>query len=331
MPIRKDFDKHASSEELLPVYVLTGEEALLLNEAVSTLKKRALTAAPDFNQNDFTLGEVSIQEVVDAASTLPMMAERRWVLLRNIQKIKSADQATLLDYIKNPSPSSVLCITGTKIDGRSALSKALTKAGYRFDFEAPGQRNLQPWINTRARKKGYKINPDAAGLLADLIGPEIGTLDMALDKAATWAGQGKVIELEAIEETVAPTRVEKIFALTDAIGRRDLPEATRLVHNALDGGSHGLMVLTMIARQLRHLIKIKSLPSSARSNQEIAKAVGIMPFVVDNLQRQARQYGPGELEKALLSVARADLRFKSTRLSGIVILDRLLIEIMDGE
>ena len=120
---------------------------------------------------------------------------------------------------------------------------------------------------------------------------------MALDKAATWAGQGKVIELEAIEETVAPTRVEKIFALTDAIGRRDLPEATRLVHNALDGGSHGLMVLTMIARQLRHLIKITSLPSSVRSNQEIAKAVGIMPFVVDNLQRQARQYGPGELEK----------------------------------
>jgi len=330
MPPRKDFARHLQRQDPLPVYALVSSEPILLTEAIATLRARVLTQAADFNRDEFRAGETAVERVIEAATTLPMMAPARWVYFYDVHRLKAKEHPALISYLKRPSPSTVLCLAGTKIDQRTKLGQTLLSASALFALEPPRPQDLPDWLERRARHRKLAIEPDAAQLLTDLIGMDLGALDMAVDKLATFAGADTAITSDHVETLVAPTRVDRIFKLTDAIGARDLSRASLQLRNALGGGESALMVLAMIARQLRHLLQVKELRAEGVPKGDIAKRVGIRPFLVDALANQARRYEATELCTALDAVSRTDVRLKSSRLNAGVILDRLLVEVISA-
>ena len=328
MPARSDFDTYLAKEAASPVVALVGTDTLLVGDAIDALRATILTAAADFNRDELRAGEATIERAVGAARTLPMMAPCRWVHLSNIDKLKSDAQATLLAYVEAPSPTTVLCLSGEKIDQRTKLGAKLAKSGMLFVFTPPRQNDVAGWITRRAARHRTRIESDAAQLLADLLGTELGNIDMALSKLAVYAGADTAITSEHVEALVAPTRVHSIFELTDAIGARDTAKASALLRNALEGGENALMVLGMIARQFRQLLGIKEMMSEGAGSSALASELGIRPFLLDALKNQARRYSKHELTGALLAIQRADVRLKSSRLAPGVTLDRLLVDVM---
>lgn len=328
MPPRSDFYAQLKSDTLLPVYVVVSSETALVSEAVHFLRDRVLTAAADFNRDEYQVGDVPVARMVEAAATLPVMAPRRWVHVSQIEKLKAKDHPPLLEYVKGPSPTTVLCLSGSKLDLRTKLGQALNRAKAVFALAPPRQQDLGGWLVDRAERRGHGITRDAAFLLGDLIGPEVGTLDMALDKLALYAGEGATIEVDSVENLVAPTRIHSIFELTDAIGQRHLETASRLLRNALGGGESALMLLAMIVRQLRHLLRLKTLDTANVRPADLARQLGVPPFLIGSLRKQAQRYNASELCAAIDAAARADKRLKSTRVHPGVVLDQLLLEIM---
>ncbi|MEZ4270125.1 MAG: DNA polymerase III subunit delta [Myxococcota bacterium] len=326
MPPRSDYARHIAQDEPLAIYLLVSVETTLLNEAVRNLRRRVLTAAPDFNRNEFRAG-TPIAEVIQAARMMPMMAQKRWVALENVDKCKAAELAPLLDYLASPSPSTTLCLSATKVNGNTKWVKELIKQKAYFTLQPPSQRDLPQWLFKRAEDKGYGIDRDAAAYLADLIGSDVGALDMALEQLWTHAN-AQTISHADVDALIAPTRVRSIFELVDAIGRRDLGNASLLLRRAIDGGEAALRVLAMITRQFRSILQTKILKAGGASKPEIARSAKVAPFLVDSLLQQARRYDTHELYAALDAAARADIRIKSTSLSHGVILDHLLIEVM---
>jgi len=328
MAARKDLDHHLDKDALLPCYALVSTEPILLFEAISSLRNRVLTKAADFNRDEFRAGETPMATVLAAAGTLPMMAPVRWVHLYEINRLKADEQAALCAYIEKPSPKTVLCLSGEKLDQRTKLASSLGAAKALFVLEAPKQRALAAWLSARCEKRGLHIEADACQLLADLVGAEVGPLDRAIDKLALYAGEKRAISIEDVEACIAPTRVHSIFDLTDAIGQRDLVGALSLVHSVLAGGENALPVLGMIARQLRNLLRTKELVSHNASDGEIASQVGVPPFLVGALRSQAKHYDASELLFALAEAGRADRRLRSSRLPPEVVLDKLLAACM---
>ena len=327
MPARKDFERHLQRDEILSVYAVVSAEPLLVAEAVRELRSRVLTQAADFNRDEFRAGEVAVERVVDAATTMPMMASRRWVLLSDLQRLKAKDQAPLLAYLDKPSTTSVLCLSGSEIDQRTKLGQKLTASAALFILEPPRPNELGAWIDRRARQRKLAIDPDASRLLADLLGADLGGLDMALEKLAAYTA-GKGITAEDVEAAVAPTKVDSIFKLTDAIGNRDLARASLQLRNVLAGGDNALLILSMIARQLRQLLLAKELHEQRVAPADMASRIGVRPFLVDLLQAQAKRYTTPELCGAIDAATRADVRLKSSKLDPGVILDQLLVEVV---
>ena len=321
------FMKHISEGKWSSIYTLVASEPILLNEAISALKEKVLTTAPDFNSDDFLSEQNSPQECLDAAQTLPMMAPVRWVSYRNLHKLKSADVKPLLEYLKDPSPTTVLCLTADKLDGRTKLAQQLKKVTQLYEFTLPRQNELPMWIQGRAQHLGYQLDREAAFLLGDLIGPNIGELDRSLEKLWNYRGGEGEIDFRDVESVVAPTRMHSIFELTDALGSRDLPKATLLLRNAMEGGEAALKILAMITRQLRILLKMRD--NLSRSPNEIAKSVGVPPFLIKPLLKQANRYTNDELLSSLRAAKAADFRLKSTKIAPHIVMDRLLIEITE--
>ncbi|MEL6547167.1 MAG: DNA polymerase III subunit delta, partial [Myxococcota bacterium] len=282
----------------------------------------------DFNRDELRADEVAVDRIIEAAQTLPMMAERRWVHVSEVHKLKAEAQERLAEYIKTPVPTTVMVLSGDKVDVRRKLGQTLKKKKAIFSFDPPKQWELTDWIDERAEHKGITLDRDAAGLLGDFVGAEVGPIDRALEKAALYAGENRAITADDVKEVVAPTRVHSIFDLTDAVGGRDLAKATALLRNALEGGESGLMVLAMIARQLRQLMQYKLLSSRRMPNAELARALGVKPFFMSRIAEQAKRYEIDELYRALDHAHHADIAMKSSRLSHGVVLDRLLLQVL---
>src|SRR5437879_5357560 len=103
--------QHLDTEGPRRVYVIDGEERLLVDEALRLLKSKVLAArAADFNLDVFNGREAGITKILIAARTLPCFAENRLVIVKEADKIAADEQDALLAYLADPSPSTVLVL-----------------------------------------------------------------------------------------------------------------------------------------------------------------------------------------------------------------------------
>jgi DNA polymerase III delta subunit len=113
------------------IYLIDGEERLLVDEAVKKIKEESLPKqARDFNFDAFNGKEANLVKIVGAAQMLPAFAPSRLVLVENADKMKLDDDAAevLLNYLAKPSPTTTLVFVGEKFDARSKVFKASSQA-----------------------------------------------------------------------------------------------------------------------------------------------------------------------------------------------------------
>src|SRR6185312_11347454 len=121
---------------LLPVYIVAGEERLLRDEVIAELRAASLGGGvAAFNEDKFTAGEVDVDKVVAAARTVPMMAPRRFVLVRSAERwdtVEGTEKTSspidrIAEYAAAPIDSTCLVVVGSKIDGRRKVVAAAKK------------------------------------------------------------------------------------------------------------------------------------------------------------------------------------------------------------
>ena len=288
-----------------PVYLVHGPELLLREEALAEISQAVLDPGlADFNEDRFEAGQTSVPEVVAAAQMLPIMAERRLVILRDVGKIKADALKPLAEYLADPSPSTTLVLEAEKVDMRRAPFPQIKKIGAVVDCKAPYENRLPGWIQNRVRNMGRRIDPGAAQFLASYTGANLSTLAAELEKAAIYAGNG-VIDIEAVSETVGAGRVHTVFELTDALGDRRPAAALKALSTLLDAGEAPLKIQAIIVRHYRMLWKA----SGARGG-DLARTLGVAPFLAKKLAAQVRRYGEEELSDSFRRFAQVDLDLK---------------------
>ncbi len=330
MAIRTDFWRHMERETPLPVVALVSASAFLLDTAIHAVRAKVLAQAPDFNSDVCSPTADGVYQAIGAAQTLPMMATHRWVHLPDAHRLDAKSVLPLLAYIDKPQPSAVLCLSADKFDQRTKLAMALNKKGAMFSLEPPKPAQLPGWVVKHAQELRLGIDADAASLLVDLCGHDLGMLSNTLEKVALFAGDGVTVTADHVSQSVAATRIASIFALTDAVGQKNWGTASTTLRNILGGGESALVVLTMLTRQLRQLLQVKIFQQSmgGPGARHLAQSLGVRPFVAELLQSQARQYSVTQLQSALAAAAETDVKLKSSRLGGNLLLDGLLVDIM---
>ena len=79
--------KKAEQGDLLPVWLVVGEERMLRDQVIAAITKAALAGGlPDFNHDKFTAGESDVEKVLGATRTVPMMAKKRVVFVRGLER-----------------------------------------------------------------------------------------------------------------------------------------------------------------------------------------------------------------------------------------------------
>jgi len=316
-----DVTKRAAEGSLEPVYLLVGSERLLVERAVDAVRKAVDSmGAAGFNVEIFDGKGLEATRAISAARTLPMMADKRFVLVRRLDAMTPTEQNQLAEYLSDPSDTACLVMTADKLDGRSKLGKAAKKKGCLIDAKPLRGRELREFIRAEATSREHNIAPQAVETLLDAVGDDLAAIDDAMERLSLFVGSGQRIDADAVMQCVTRIRVESIWSLVDAIGLKDRRKGVAAAQSLLDDREPPLRLLAMVARQLRIVARMREALSEGLRPQEAAKRAGAPPFKAADLTESARRFTARSLGDAFALIAEADRALKGSKRPPDVIL-----------
>lgn len=315
---------------LKPVYYIFGTEDYLIEEACSSIKKEGLSGPfASMNYHIYEGKGIDAKEVISTALTMPAFSDMRVVVVKGAESIKAAEEKVFAEYVKNPSPSTCLVFLANvaKADKASALVKALDEKGFLKSCTRLSDRELLSWIKNEAKRQSKGITDAAAQKLLDIAGNKLRDIKGELDKIVLFIGEKAQVDDKDVEDACLDCREETIFGLSDAIGAKDLKKALK-VYDKLSG-EKPLNVLGAISRQIRVLLKLKSLINNKVPSSQYPSMVGVPPFAIENYVRRAKLFTEPELKKAVEKLYRADTDLKTGRAPEATVLPRLIMELCE--
>lgn len=321
--------EQATKGKLLPVYLLGGDERLLITRCADAVRLAAVGGGPrGLSEDIFDAKQSSAAAILTACRTLPMMSRRRLVTVRGCEDMRKADQEALLPYLEKPEPSTVLLLVGHGFDQRVKLALAAKERGWFFLAKAPSEGDLVPWIEREARAAGVTLGEGAAESLALAVGADLSLLADGLERLSLYAG-GAPVTAKTVDDVITPVREIPAWDLAEAVGQRNLPACLGILARLTAQRQHALPTLGLVARQV-HLIAKARTHVDTRTPGTLASVLKIHPFAADKVGQQAKRWSPGAIQRALRVLAATDAALKGAKRGDERVMEECLIALCGG-
>ncbi|MFH1460902.1 MAG: DNA polymerase III subunit delta, partial [Patescibacteria group bacterium] len=185
---------------------------------------------------------------------------------------------------------------------------------------------LVDWLKKEVSKNKGEISPGAINKLIIYVGNDLWQLFNELNKLISFKA-GQIIEEKDVDLLVKARIDVNIFKTLDALAQRDKKTAFKLIHQHLEQGENEIYLLSMLAYQVRTLIKLKDLVEKGTPYYNLARKAGLHPFVVKKSSQQLRNFTLEQLKKIYRYLLEIDWKIKVGRLDGQTALDLLVGEI----
>ncbi len=252
-------EKLASDLErrLLPVYLISGDETLLVQECADQVRAAARRGGCT-ERRVLDAGERSFrwQDLLDDAGSMSLFSEQRLLELR-IPSGKPGTEGSqaLQAYLEHAADGDVLLVVAGKIDKASTNSKwykALDAAGATIQIWPVSAEQLPRWLETRAAAQGLRIEREALGLLAERVEGNLLAAVQELEKLRLLA-DGEAIDVDRVTEAVANSSRFTLFGMIDIALAGRVEDALRMLHGLRSEGAQPAALVWGLARELQLL------------------------------------------------------------------------------
>lgn len=230
--------------------------------------------------------------------------------------------------VSAPASTVVIFLEG-EIKKTNPLLKELSGKAIVKEYPVLGGTRLMDWIKKRFSKSGGSVSEEAAGLLVRNVGANLWSLSSEIDKLTILAGDRRV-EASDVETAVSASREAGIFEMVDAVMAGHTAPAQRLLQGMLRDGQAPTYIIFMLARQLRLLVRAKSLLAEGMSESAIANKLGVHEFALRKTRDQADRFSMARLKVCYHHLLEADLAIKTGRFDEDVAISLLIAEACIG-
>lgn len=298
-------------ENLLPVYLVVGEDALKRATVMKRLRDRVAALGDiSFNSAEFN-GDTAVgDDIVTACNTIPFASTVRLVEVRSADKLRKADAEALVSYLSSPSTTTVLALVADKLAKNTRLYKAVAAWGKTavIDCTPLKRYELPKTVRSIAVGRGVTFTKGAAERLVDLVGEDTVRLDSEIRKIAlAHEGTDAVGERE-ISALVTRTAEVKPWEFVDALSARDVSKCLFCLSRMESTSPFAL--LAMCTTRLRELIGARALAARGEA-QGVAAALKMPGWRVKNHVVWARGFSADELRRALITARDVERSMKS--------------------
>ncbi|MFQ5864902.1 MAG: DNA polymerase III subunit delta [bacterium] len=324
-----DFIAHIQKKQFSPVYFLYGKEDYFIEDALNRLIDAACdSATKDFNLDVFYGNEVEGAKIFDAASSYPMLADTRVVVVKEVDKLSASGLELLNKYLDKPASSTILVIISGKSGLRNKAISNIKSKSLWVECRPLYDRQVPKWIQDHLKEKGLEISQEAVLLIHVRVGNNLRDIVNELEKIVLNLEGRKRIEPADVQNVVGLSRSYSVFDLTDAIGHKDLDKSLTILSRLLQSGESPTGILALITRHFVNLMKVKGAVAQKNSNDEITALTGIPPFFIAKTKEMANNFSADQLNLIFEYLLETDLILKTSRQPPKIAMETLLINII---
>jgi len=295
-------------------------EPLLADRAV----QRVIDTYVDPSMKDlcyttFHAEEAKPGEIVLEAQTLPFLAERRVILVRNAERYQSeAAAGPLIAYIQSPNDTTVLLLITAQLDKRTKLYKACDKSGVIVECPELSERELEEWARGLVAQQGKTIDRPAVRELVGRAGSRLSDVENAVTLVTGYVGEAERVSEEDVRAACADVAEEEVWALTDAIAASRTGPALVALRKLMDLGKREDDLMGIINWLLKNAYAVAS--AGAGSS-------GLSPFVARKMAPLADKLGVNKLRDAFALCTDTHFMMRTTGVDSALALELLVIKL----
>jgi len=337
-------------KEIAPAYLFLGAEAYQGRRCREALLDAVLGGERENGLAQYDLSENSLAQVVDDARALSLFAAERVILVGSAEaalpRQKSDDEdeagagedaADLIAYMKDPSPGVTLLFQASRFSFEgdekkklervrkfySAITEAVELDRFSMDEARSEARNI-------ARQVPLAIEPAALELLVEALGGDVARIAVEMEKLSLYSSGSRSISLDDIAALVPDARSATIFALVNALGRRDRARGLQVLDTLCREGEYLPLALAFLSTQFR--LALVSKESGLRSPQQIQghfsrSGVPMWSSRAEQVFQTVSKFSKEHLERGMQLIFAADRDLRSARPDDRIVMERFVLEL----
>jgi DNA polymerase III subunit delta len=338
-------------KEIAPAYLFLGAEAYQGRRCREALFDAAL--APEERENglaQYDLGENSVAQVMDDARSLSLFADRRVILVTNAeaalprQRSDEEDDAgspdgaaELAAYLKDPSPGVTLLFQASRFTFEGEDKKKIERVRKFYaaisdavELDRFSMDEARAEAHQLARQARLAIDPPALELLVEALGGDVARIAVEIEKLSLFSAGSRPISLDDIAALVPDARSATIFALVNALGRRDRARGLQILDTLCREGEYLPLALSFLSTQFR--LALVSKESGLRSPQQIQghfarSGVPMWNSRAEQVFQTVSKFSREQLERGMKLIFTADRDLRSARPDDRIVMERFVLEL----
>ncbi len=325
----EQFQKKLENGAGVTAVLLLGSDTFLRDTLRALLVEKFVPeAARAWAVSRHSAKEVSVDDVLQNAQSLPMLAPRQVVFVEEAEAWERLGEAareklveSLEKYLKDPAPFTVLVFEATQLDQRMKFAKLLGERALVVKLTL-GDESGAPFVMQMAREMGAKLDTECAEELLDLVNNDLARARTELEKLATYAGQ-RAITAEDLDALVISSKRYDVWQLADILALRKRDRAMLFLDNLLRNGEQPPALVGAMAWMYRTLLHAQDMPLGS-SAFDLMRQVRMRKDAADLALMQSRKIPRKQLLDGLAALGEADSRLKKGKIDQRAVMEFLV-------
>ncbi|MDH5254296.1 MAG: DNA polymerase III subunit delta [Gammaproteobacteria bacterium] len=309
--------KPPAAARLASVYLVSGDEPLLVNEVTDAIRAAAVSSGCDERESHVVERSFSWDAVMASLRNLSLFSAGKLVEIRLPTPTPGDEGSRALRQLagREPDGNIVVVVTPalTRKTAESAWASALAAAGVWVETRPPELSELPQWIARRFRAAGLGCDAEGLDLLAGRVEGNLLAAQQEIDKLALLHPPGTALDAAQIRAAVAGGARFDVFQLGDAALAGDVERAVRVLGGLREEGTAAPLVLWSLVRETLVLVDAGVRASRDGSAARGVQGAGVWQSRSDLYIRALRNHKPGALRRLLRMAGRADQIVKGAR------------------
>ena len=309
-------------------YLIIGDDEYIRESEVKKIREKFLSSG-EVDLNYSVYGSDDVGGIMGSVETLPFLAEKRVVLVKEAHELSGEAADAVLSYLEKPLETSILVLVSSNSLKKAKYYRKLSGLVKVVKADKPTPAIIKKWIRDFFKKEGLEISSAAVELIAELKGTDTTAVKTELDKLLSFSG-GEGIETRHVEQLVGRSVTETVFKLVDAINARDAEWTFRVLNDLYDQKKQPHEIIGYLGWYMRIMQKIVLLSGRGTSFDGVAGELGYSPGYTRRLANQAKKYPVSRIKRWVSLLLETDLDIKTGRRQPRLAIETLLVEFLNG-
>jgi DNA polymerase-3 subunit delta len=335
--------KETPTDQISSVFIITGEEELLMKRYLNTLIH--LVVPPemqDLNLMTFEGKDFTLEGLLEALETLPVMAEKKLVVVKNPSFLETKgvsftdkEERKILHYLDQPSSGTCLVFyCPRKPDGRKKIFKAIRKVARTEDFQRLKEPELRQFIGEEIQQSGKTIDGAALKKFAqsfDYFGANasqnLQDVSNEIQKMTAYLGKQTRISLEHVQETTHAAFQNDIFLLIESFASKQAAETQVRLHKLLGNGEPLMKIIGYLRNQFKMMLRARELSQQGYTASKMATKLKQHPYAMEKTLAYSKRFEERDLVRLLNGFLTLDRQMKQGSLEAQTSMELLIADV----